>query len=222
MIAENQTPSTQVAPVIEYKNPIPVAVAIIPVQTEVEYTISGLTLEVSVHLAVYGRRNIQPKLGMLALPGGFVNEMERLETGGAREVKEETGLIITEDDFQLFRSEVTPNNRNLIFGITPTRTMDVLQQLEENWKNTPQIREETQGFVIAGLNIPDAAFPLHQKALGKYLDKVNGAMIKEIATNSILDFSDQDVQELISKMKADGYISEEFQYAPKATVKNKV
>lgn len=221
MIAENQN-TTQAAPVIEYKNPIPVAVAIIPVQTEVEYTINGLTIVLPVQLAVYGRRNIQPKLGMLALPGGFVNEMERLETGGAREVKEETGLIITEDDFQLFRSEITPNNRNLIFGITPTRTMDVLKELEENWKNNPQIREETQGFVIAGLNIPDAAFPLHQKALGKYLDRVNGAMIKAMATDNNLELSNNEVQELVSRMKADGYISQDFEYVPKVTIKNKV
>lgn len=222
MIAENQNTTAQVAPVIEYKNPIPVAVAIIPVQTEVEYTINGLTIAVPVQLAVYGRRNIQPRLGMLAMPGGFVNEMERLETGGAREVKEETGLVIKEDEFQLFRSEITPNNRNLIFGITPTRSMDVLKELEENWKNDPKIREETQGFVIAGLNIPDAAFPLHQKALGKYLDKVNGDVIKALATDSNFEFNNNDIQELVSKMKADGYISQEFQYVPKLTVKNKV
>lgn len=90
---------------------------------------------------------------MLALPGGFVNEMERLETGGKREVKEETGLEITEDEFKLFRSEITPNNRNLIFGITPTRTPDIANVLEENWKNDEEIRKETQGFVIAGLNV---------------------------------------------------------------------
>lgn len=205
----------------QFKNPTPVAVAIIPVLTEVEYTIKGLTIGVPLHLAVYARRGIEPRLGMLALPGGFVNEMERLETGGKREVKEETGLEITEDEFQLFRSEITPNNRNLIFGITPTRTMDVLAVLEENWKNSEEIRSETQGFVIAGLNVPDAAFPLHQRALGKYLDKANGEIIQALATNNDLELSVNDIQELVTKMKEDGYLSQEYQYTHKLNVKIK-
>lgn len=205
----------------QFKNPTPVAVAIIPVQTQVEYTFNGLTISVPIQLAVYARRNIEPKLGMLALPGGFVNEMERLETGGKREVKEETGLEITEDEFQLFRSEITPNNRNLIFGITPTRTLDVLKELEENWKNDETIRSETQGFVIAGLNVPDAAFPLHQKALGKYLDKANGEVIKYYAEQSEI-LNKEEVQELIKAMKADGYLSQEYEYTPKVKPKNKV
>lgn len=199
----------------EFKNPTSVAVAIIPVLHEVEYTIRGLTFVIPLNSVVYARRNIEPRLGMLALPGGFVNEMERLETGGKREVKEETGLEITEDEFQLFRSEITPNNRNLIFGITPTRTMDVLNQLEENWKKDEEIRKETQGFVIAGLKVPDPAFPLHQKALGKYLDKANGEMIEALSVDRDLELTEGDVQELVTKMKEDGYLSQEYKYTPK-------
>lgn len=196
----------------QYKNPTPVAVAIIPVETKVAYNIKGQDIELDINLAVYGRRNIEPKLGMLALPGGFVNEMERLETGGKREVKEETGLEITEDEFKLFRSEITPNNRNLIFGITPTRTPDIATTLEENWKNDEEIRKETQGFVIAGLNIPDAAFPLHQKALGIYLNEVNGATI-QLAEKELTEKLGKDgVLELIEEMKKDGYLSSEYQY----------
>lgn len=196
----------------QFKNPTPVAVAIIPVETKVSYNIKGQDIELDVNVAVYGRRNIEPKLGMLALPGGFVNEMERLETGGKREVKEETGLEISEDEFKLFRSEITPNNRNLIFGITPTRTPDVAATLEENWKNDEEIRKETQGFVIAGLNVPDAAFPLHQKALGIYLNEVNGATI-QLAEKELMEKLGRDgVLELVEKMKVDGYLSSDYQY----------
>lgn len=196
----------------QFKNPTPVAVAIIPVETKVNYSVKGHDIELDLNVAVYGRRNIEPKLGMLALPGGFVNEMERLETGGKREVKEETGLEITEDEFKLFRSEITPNNRNLIFGITPTRTPDIANVLEENWKNDEEIRKETQGFVIAGLNVPDAAFPLHQKALGIYLNEVNGATI-QLAEKELTEKIGKDgVLELVEKMKADGYLSSEYQY----------
>lgn len=206
----------------QWKNPTPVAVAIIPVEKIVQYHINGITLDIFIYEAVYARRGIEPKLGMLALPGGFVNEMERLETGGKREVKEETGLDITEDEFQLFRSEITPNNRNLIFGITPTRTPDILATLENNWNNDPVIRSETQGFVIAGLNITDAAFPLHQKALGKYFDEVNGAMIEYHAEIANPPLSIEDTQELVKQMKEDGYLSPEYKYSPKKRMTHKM
>lgn len=206
----------------QFKNPTPVAVAIIPVETKVSYNIKGQEIELELNVAVYGRRNIEPKLGMLALPGGFVNEMERLETGGKREVKEETGLEITEDEFKLFRSEITPNNRNLIFGITPTRTPDIAVILEENWKNDEEIRKETQGFVIAGLNIPDAAFPLHQKALGIYLNDVNGSTIQMAEKELTEKIGKDGVLELIEKMKQDGYLSSDYQYELKNKPKFKV
>lgn len=206
----------------QWKNPTPVAVAIIPVEKIVQYHVNGINLELFIHEVVYARRGIEPKLGMLALPGGFVNEMERLETGGKREVKEETGLDITEDEFQLFRSEITPNNRNLIFGITPTRTPDILATLENNWNHDPVIQSETQGFVIAGLNISDAAFPLHQKALGKYLDKVNGDMVVYHSEKADSPLSYEDTQELIKQMKENGHLSQEYQYTPKHKITHKV
>lgn len=205
----------------QYKNPTPVAVAIIPVEKEVVYNVNGVDYVLTIHQAVYGRRNIEPKLGMLALPGGFVNELERLETGGKREIKEETGLVITEDEFQLFRSEITPNNRNLVFGITPTRSLNVLAELEHNWKNDAQIREETQGFVIAGLNVPDSAFPLHQKALGKYLDKVNGEAIQQLLSQNNNHISLDDKEQLVNHLKKDGYLSLEYEYKQKNIPRNK-
>lgn len=205
----------------QYKNPIPVAVAIIPVLKEVNYVINGIELSIPLHLVVYTRRGIEPKLGQLALPGGFVNEMERLETGGKRELKEETGLEISEEEFQLFRSEITPNNRNLVFGITPTRTMDVLEELEKNWETNEEIREETQSFVIAGLNIHDAAFPLHQKAVSVYFDKVNGEMVNALVNDIRFKLSIDDINELVKKMKEDGYLSEQYEYKNNLTMKVK-
>ena len=194
----------------KFKNPTPVAVAIIPVEKTVTYKINGLDISITIHEAVYCRRNIEPKLGLLALPGGFVNEMERLETGGKREVLEETGLTISEDEFQLFRSEITPNNRNLIFGITPTQTPDILITLEKNLLSNKTIQEETQAFVIGGLNIEDAAFPLHQKALGAYFDKINGAAIQKLLKNSLIVLTDDDLRVLLTTMKADGHLTHDY------------
>lgn len=59
-----------------YRNPLPVAVLLVP-------TSAGL-------LAV--RRGIQPKLGQLALPGGYIDFGETWMEACVREVREETGL----------------------------------------------------------------------------------------------------------------------------------
>ena len=188
---------------LKYNNPIPVAVAIVPIKREKTYKINNQEVILEVVDVLYVRRNIEPKKGMLALPGGFVNEGERLETGGKRELEEEIGLIIDEEEFKLFRSEITPNNRNLIFGITPTRSEDVLNILNENLKINPTIKEETQEFVIGNLNIKDAAFPLHQKAIGKFLDMVNGMMLNF----AIRDYSKDTVNDIVEALKIDGYLT---------------
>jgi ADP-ribose pyrophosphatase YjhB (NUDIX family) len=40
------------------------------------------------------RRNIEPQIGQLALPGGYMNLGETWQQAGARELFEETGTII--------------------------------------------------------------------------------------------------------------------------------
>jgi 8-oxo-dGTP diphosphatase len=68
-----------------------------------EYARPALTADVVV-FAGFGparsvvliRRGAEPFLGMWALPGGFVNEGERLETAARRELLEETGISLGE------------------------------------------------------------------------------------------------------------------------------
>lgn len=207
----------------KYENPTPVSVAIVPIECTKEYTINdGKKIQINLHQVLYVRRAIEPKKGMLALPGGFVNKMERIEQAGAREVFEETSIIIEEEDFQLFTSEITPNNRNLIFGITPPQSSSIIEQLNNNLKNNPLIQQETQEFVIGNLNIYDAAFDLHQKALSKYFDKINGNQ----TINSIQQYTSTltplEIKVLVEKIKNDGFLSSHFSYENKQKYQRKI
>jgi len=89
-----------------WANPIPVAVALVPVAWRGR---TGLLVV---------RRGIEPRRGLLALVGGFVEEHERWQTAAAREVREETGVSIDEPSVQLFDAVSTSPlpNRILLFA----------------------------------------------------------------------------------------------------------
>ncbi len=96
---------------VSYLNPLPVAVALAPVD-------DGL-------LAV--RRGIEPGRGRLALPGGYINLGETWQQACAREVNEETGLTLDPAEIREFAVRSAPDNALLIFGLArPRRLADLL------------------------------------------------------------------------------------------------
>ncbi|HEY4175396.1 MAG TPA: NUDIX domain-containing protein [Kofleriaceae bacterium] len=90
-----------------WANPIPVSVALVPV---IDGDRTGLLVV---------RRAIEPKLGLLGLTGGFLEEHESWQQGGAREVLEETGVKIDPASLKpLWWSSSEPKpNRVLLFGL---------------------------------------------------------------------------------------------------------
>lgn len=89
----------------DYKlqKPLPVVVALIPLTSRTGPALLGIV------------RGIEPGIGGLALPGGYVDEMESFEMACAREVQEECGITTSAPDWELVCSRISPNNRVLVF-----------------------------------------------------------------------------------------------------------
>src|SRR5689334_5538668 len=89
-----------------WANPIPVSVVLQPVND------GG-----RVGLLVV-RRAIEPKKGLMALVGGFLEEHETWQVGGAREIREETDVVVDPTGLEpfWFTSTEPKPNRVLLFS----------------------------------------------------------------------------------------------------------
>ncbi|MFI8817554.1 MULTISPECIES: NUDIX domain-containing protein [unclassified Streptomyces] len=127
-----------------YRNPLPVAVALLPV-TDRQGT--GL---------VVITRTIEPKRGGVALPGGFIDHAEDWRHAVVRELREETGIEAAEEDVRLADALSDPEGHLLVFGLLPRRPGAELP---------PSVpTDETSGYDI--LRGPrKLAFPLHTEAV---------------------------------------------------------
>jgi len=86
-----------------YRNPIPVAVGIIPV--EIADTIGIVILQ----------RGNEPSKGEWALPGGYIEYGETWQDGLAREIKEELGWDL-DAEFHIQGVENSTGNNLILFG----------------------------------------------------------------------------------------------------------
>lgn len=138
---------------IEYNNPVPVAVALIPVWVRGE----GIEL-----LGVV--RGIEPGLGGVALPGGYVDEGESIEQAMAREVREECGIYTLPSEWRLVSSHITPQNRVLVFGILSR----ILSMTDVPFERPPcrEVRGLARICETTGL-----VFPSHETVARRYLKR---------------------------------------------------
>lgn len=97
---------------VTFRNPLPIAALLLPVD-------DGL-------LAV--RRAIEPGLGQLTFPGGYIDHGESWQSAAVREFREETGFdFVTPDEVAVF--DVLSTRRGqmvIIFGIARPRRRDEL------------------------------------------------------------------------------------------------
>jgi ADP-ribose pyrophosphatase YjhB (NUDIX family) len=140
--------STQV-----WANPIPVAVVLAQI---VDGARTGLLVV---------RRSIPPQIGKLALAGGFVEEHESWQHGGAREVREEAGITIDASTLQPFwyASSAPKPNRILMFSIAAPIPVSAMPAF------TTDIEASERGVIFGPGGLEDVfAFPLHIEAARRY------------------------------------------------------
>jgi len=130
---------------ISYRNPLPVAVALLPVD-------GGLLVV---------RRDIEPRRGHLALPGGFIDHGEGWQTAVVRELHEETGIEATAENVRLFDVLSAPDGTVLIFGSLPATTAAALPA-------TAPTAETTGWELIDGPT--ELAFSLHTQVAREFFE----------------------------------------------------
>lgn len=132
-----------------YVNPLPVAVLVVPVDNGV--------------LVV--RRNIEPRKGQLALPGGFIDFGESWQAAAARELREEAGVVTDPDTICVLDVLSAPDGTLLVFGLAERLTSAELPPFIET--------SETSERVIVSAPT-ELAFPLHTRVLTAYFDMPQG------------------------------------------------
>jgi ADP-ribose pyrophosphatase YjhB (NUDIX family) len=135
---------------VTYVNPAPVAVLLLPVDDGV------LTI----------RRGIEPRLGQLALPGGFIDLGESWQNACARELREETGAVVDPKTVELFDVHSAPDGTLLVFGLARKTTALSLPTFAPT--------NETSECVVVEEPV-ELGFPLHTKVLRDYFARIKQA-----------------------------------------------
>lgn len=136
-----------------WANPLPVSVALVPVH---DGDRTGLLVV---------RRAIEPKLGLLALTGGFLEEHESWQVGGAREVREETGAEIDAATMEpmWWASSAPKPNRVLLFGVAQPIDVSALPAFHADHETSER------GLIYGPGGLAEVfAFPLHIEAVEKF------------------------------------------------------
>ncbi|HEY4486245.1 MAG TPA: NUDIX domain-containing protein [Candidatus Paceibacterota bacterium] len=138
---------------MEYKNPIPVVVGIILPQ---EYKV--LTI----------KRAIEPHIGGLALPGGYIEEGDNWRKRLRMEIEEEACVVVSTrpNHMRLYDARTTPDGKHLLLFAVVTR--DGIEKFHDFVPNA-----EVSERHLSRLDLhtcPSLCFNLHEEVLRQYRD----------------------------------------------------
>lgn len=138
-------------------NPLPVAVAMLPVE-------DGAGGGGGRQGLVVVRRDIEPCRGELALPGGYIEVGETWRQAAVRELREETGLVARAAEATLFH--VGEGDRTLnVFALLAPRPAASLP--------SPSATPEATEWLVIHEPVP-LAFPDHDVAVSAFFDRGAG------------------------------------------------
>jgi ADP-ribose pyrophosphatase YjhB (NUDIX family) len=107
------------------------------------------------------RRGIEPRIGQLALPGGYIDHGEDWRVAAARELREETGFTVDPTQIRPLDVRSAPDGTLLVFGeAPPVRAADL-----PPFQPTP----ETSEVLVATTALP-LAFPLHEDVVRHWFE----------------------------------------------------
>ena len=139
----------------EYKNPKPIAVAMIHAYDKSTGRHGLLAIR---------RAGVKHFNGMLAFPSGYMEFGESWQNAVVRELREETGIVCDPSDVALHDVITSPTTGHLqVFGRLRRCFIDIASLVP-----TPEASE----FVIVGPDGFDTEFTTHIEALKKYFDEV--------------------------------------------------
>jgi ADP-ribose pyrophosphatase YjhB (NUDIX family) len=147
-----------------WANPIPVAVGLVPIVLSGGAPTPPIADDRRTGLLVV-RRAIEPRRGMLALVGGFVEETETWQGAMAREICEEAGVAVDAAAVEpfWFVSTAPAPNRVLLFGVCPPIDARALPPLPANHEASER------GAVFGPRGLAEVlAFPLHARAAERW------------------------------------------------------
>jgi ADP-ribose pyrophosphatase YjhB (NUDIX family) len=140
---------------VTYANPIPVTVILQPVDEGL------LTI----------RRGVEPRIGELALPGGYIDMGESWQEAGARELWEETGIQINAGNIRHFATHSAPDGTVLVFGVAPEIRGEELDTPLMAFHPT---NETSERIIITRPQL--LAFPLHSQVVEDWFNKRVGQL----------------------------------------------
>ncbi|MDT9686247.1 NUDIX domain-containing protein [Streptomyces sp. TRM76323] len=132
---------------VTYRNPLPVAVALLPATGPRGTGLLVIT------------RDVEPERGGTALPGGIIDHAEDWRDAVVRELREETGVGAFARDVRLADAMSSPGGHLLLFGLLPERPASSLPP------SAPTA--ETTGHHVLYAPAP-LAFPLHTEAVRRW------------------------------------------------------